>query len=275
MSKDYRIITSGLFNNFQINIHYDSTKKVKRSKKSMSFINKKWLEMLKAAKSKKPPVELFNGSLASVQFIRTNSKFVEIETVPTSYGDYSISKTDEFQKIFPYEYSSNPLSAGALVLTSDNYVVGGIRGRVTSADKLTIPSGMADDADIVEKSRVDPFATIKREIMEEAGIPESSLIGLHCIGVVWNNQNRQTYLPFVCKTILNKKEVKSAHKKLSLKLKKKGKLPEFTRLEFIENKKNILDNAICENQVADIFPPSVKTFQNLFLFSKASLDSIF
>jgi len=118
----FQILVSGTFRREQLHIIYNNKEKNYTSE-AIDFIEKVWIRKL-ASRTK-----LFDSKLFRVVSynIRDENLFIELEN--TSYKWFVGSRDEEFLTKFGFEMTANPLSVGAVVVTSDNqFIVGKRRG---------------------------------------------------------------------------------------------------------------------------------------------------
>ena len=141
---------------------------------------------------------MFSGDLLSVVNNDSNSKYIKLDTILTTYDDYYITRTKEFREQFPDEKNTNVLSTGCVLITSDNCILLGKRNLQLAVNpgKITIVSGMVDNNDINENKQVDLFGCIKREIKEEIGVDSDEIKKLICMGLVQKPQKQGIFVPF-------------------------------------------------------------------------------
>ncbi len=196
------ILVYGKYHEKNIQVSYAATK-LRRNSVLEKFIKKGWEE------EKKKNPNIFAGNLAHIYKQEFNKKSIKISTIHVTYDAYLVTSNEEFFKKFPNECSANPLSVGALVMTSDSKIILGKRSNYVATNKqsITIPSGMIDENDIEEGCKINCFQAVKREIYEEIGLSIDQIVDTFCMGVIFNKQTQQTFLPFFCKTKLSSNDI--------------------------------------------------------------------
>lgn len=123
------------------------------------------------------------------------------------------------------------LSVFGFILTSDNYFVLGDNSCLTrSVGQYSAPGGMVQKATKLNSQYL--FSEFKREVFEETGIPIDKLVNTKLVAIVIKaNTNNTPRLVFSSKTPLLKNDVKRLFSKSD---------KEYSRLIFVENKKQIL-----------------------------------
>ena len=220
-----------------------------RSPNASDYIKKQWEYSVKQNAS------LFSGDLISVKRNNSNPEYINIDTFHTTYDDFFVSKTNEFHTRFPNEIPSTVLSAGCVIITSDNYLVLGTRANHLALEpgKITIVSGMADSRDIVQNRQIDLFGHIKREMQEEVGIIEDEIEHLSCIGLVDNLKHHNVYAPFFgCVSIPFSRIIKRRNDGEMIKILK------------IKNSKSAIQDKLQNDNLSDITKPTLEMYLRLF-----------
>lgn len=245
----YRILFSTKIDKEHIEISYRNIS-IFRNREVTNYIKKQWNDVIK----KKP--SMFAGNLISMEKNNSESKYIKLDTIHTTYDDYYITKTEEFQKTFPNEIHNRALSVGCVLVTSDNYVIMGIRDNklALSPGKTTIVSGMVDNNDIINFKHVDIFGCVKREIKEEIGIKEDEIYDLSCIGLIDNFGQQNLFIPFFGRTSLSIKIIKERQNE-----------GEFTEILGIKNSERELSEILENNKkLSDIVIPTFQIYLRLF-----------
>lgn len=248
---NYQILKQGVFEEHEIKVNFDS-RSLDRTSEAKEYINRQW-EM---AKQQNP--NMFAGNLASVKDRHIDKNRIEINTLHTTYDDYFVSRTDEFLKKFPSERPANPLSVGIILVAKDKKIIFGIRSKNTSSQKntITFPSGMVDEKDIINGNQISCFNAIKREIFEETSIIETGLRDICCIGVVWNDFYKQTYIPFFGRVEFTSNQIKRRFQEDADK--------EFTDMRFVPNSLASINNTLKMESISDIVNPTLEIYAKLF-----------
>ena len=187
----YKIVFSKIYDQNQVNISYRHTT-IHRNKDALDYIKNQWNTIVKENPT------MFAGSLVNVQKDKSDSEQIMLDTTHSTYDDFFVTRTKEFQRKFPNEIKTNILSVGCILVTEDNCIVLGIRNKelAIEPEKTTIVSGMVDNRDIRDFTQVDIFECVKREIEEEIGISSHQIHNLVAIGLVQNHGRNNTYIPF-------------------------------------------------------------------------------
>lgn len=245
----YKVVFSKTYDQNQVDISYRPTT-IHRNKDALDHIKKQW------NKSVKENPTMFAGSLVNIQKNKSDAEHIRLDTTHSTYDDFFVTRTKEFQRKFPNENKSNILSVGGILVTEDNWIVLGIRNKelVIEPGKTTIVSGMVDDRDIRDFRHVDIFGCIKREIEEEIGIRDHQIHNLVAIGLVQNHERNNTYIPFFGRISMPFEKI--------LEIENDG---EFAQLNKIKNFEKQIQIMIKENDnLSDIIVPSFQIYLKLF-----------
>lgn len=244
-----RILFSSKYEEEHVQISYNDTS-IHRNQDVLDYIKKQWNETIKQQPS------MFAGNLVSVQKNNSDYKYIRLDTIHTTYDDFYITKTKDFQKIFPNEINSNPLSVGCILVTNDNYLVFGIRNNklAMAPGKTTVVSGMVDDSDIIDMKSVDLFGCIRREIEEEIGVKSNEIHDLLCIGLVDNLDQLHTYIPFFGRIDISFAKINEREND--------GELTEILKIE--NSEKMVVETLENNSNLSDVTGPTLQIYQKLF-----------
>ena len=244
----FNILFSQTYDEKHIKISYRRDL-ISRSPEASDYIKKQWEDSIKQNAS------LFSGDLVSVRKNNSNSEYINIDTFHTTYEDFFVSKKNEFHTRFPKEIVSTPLSAGCVIVTSDNYIVLGIRAKhlALESGKITVVSGMVDKRDIVQNEQIDVFGCIRREIQEEAGIIKEEIQDLSCMGLVDNFEHHNVYVPFFGHVSIPFNQI--------IERRNDGEIIKITK---IKNSKSAIQDELQNTNLSDITKPTLEIYLNLF-----------
>lgn len=263
MQNEMVIIAKGKFYPNNINIFYKS-KRINQSKDAIQFIETKWTYIAANNPSS------FNGALFRVDSYNihnNNNNLIELQLSDTDYKEFIATRTYEFVKRFGIQYTANPLSVGAVLVTKDNKIVLGKRAEDivdVGKSKVSVVAGYLDPKQDMVNSvddnniNINIFSAVKREIYEETGIiEEKHIVDLMCMGLIDNKENNQINMPFYCKLNIpaNEFEVKNAS----------SSQEEFSKIVIIDNSVQSIDDFISapENQLSDIIVPTLWIYKDL------------
>lgn len=268
MQDEIVIIAKGKFYPDSINVFYKS-RKINQSKDARHFIELKWAHFV----SNNP--NSFNGALFrvdsyNVQNNNTNNNLIELQLSDTDYKEFVGTRDCEFVRRFGIQYTANPLSVGAVLVTKDNKIVLGKRAEHivdVGKSKVSVVAGYLDPKqDMVNSAtdndngnNIDIFSAVKREIYEEIGIiEEKHIVDLICLGLIDNKEKNQINVPFCCKLNIPAKEFEVKDKSSPHEL-------EFSKIVIIDNSVKSIDDFInaAKNELSDIIIPTLCIYKNL------------
>ena len=244
----FSILFSQIYDEKHIKISYKN-ESTSRSPEASDYIKKQWEDSIKQNAS------MFSGDLVSIKRNSSNFKNIDIDTFHTTYDDFFVSKKDEFHSRFPNEIPSTVLSAGCVIITSDNYLVLGTRANHLALEpgKITVVSGMVDGRDIDQDKQIDIFGCIKREIQEEIGIKAEEVRCLSCIGLVDNFKHHNVHIPFFGRVSVTFSQI--------IERRNDGEILEFIK---IKNSKSAIQDKLKNEDLSDITKPTLEIYLNLF-----------
>jgi hypothetical protein len=142
----------------------------------LAFIETQW------EKAKKKWPRMFNGKLYHVLRKEVGEQGIFINTIDSNYKEYVGTREPEFAKLFSSRYVINPLSVGALVITSDGKLLLGKRKYVdtwegfysTIAGYVQLPQAPMSPPDVIE--------ALRQELFQEAAICEKEVTSSRFLG---------------------------------------------------------------------------------------------
>jgi 8-oxo-dGTP pyrophosphatase MutT (NUDIX family) len=263
MQDEIVIIAKGKFYLDNINVFYKSGR-ISQSKDAIQFIESKWTQFV----ANNP--NSFSGALVRVDSYNVqnnNNNLIELQLSDTDYKEFVGTRDCEFVRRFGIQYTANPLSVGAVLVTKDNKIVLGKRAEHmvdVGKSKVSVVAGYLDPKqDMVnsptDNNNIDIFSAVKREIYEETGIiEEKHIVDLICLGLIDNKEKNQINVPFYCKLNIPAKEFEVKDKSSPHEL-------EFSKIVIIDNSVKSIDDFInaAENELSDIIVPTLCIYKDL------------
>jgi 8-oxo-dGTP pyrophosphatase MutT (NUDIX family) len=198
----FTVLASGIFSSRQVHVSY-SDREQPYSSDALDLIERLWAKRL-SSKTK-----IFDGKLFRVVSARVQDQELFVELENTSYKHFVGTRDKEFVSRFGLQTSANPLSVGVVTTTSDGYLMIG-RRRLDldfNPGKYSIVAGIMDrERDFVDHTP-DPFNAILRELHEEKDIHSNDIERIVCLGLVYNQEYNQTYMPFEARLTLSRVEI--------------------------------------------------------------------
>lgn len=234
---------------------------IPRTNEEKKIIDSRWVELQRISP------DLFTKSLFHVVDYQFTGDKLELLFSDTNYKEFLVTHQDSFIKEFGMIKMSKPVSAGAIILTCDNKIVLAKRNISVHFDKgkKTVPSGWITDEDI-DKTGVNIYNAVKREINKKISISENELEKLFCIGFIYNGVLDQYYFPFCGKTNLSLEEIQNRNQKNS-----KHSNFEFSEIIGIENNSLEIQNILKNNDLSDILIPLLEMYINMFSLIQSKL----
>jgi 8-oxo-dGTP pyrophosphatase MutT (NUDIX family) len=187
----FKILVDGVFAREKLHINYRDEEK-HYPPRAMEHIDRIWRRDLSSG------IRLFDGRLFEVVSYGLLEQILSVRLRNTSYKIFVGARDREFTSELGYKMRANPLSVGAVVVSSDNrFIIGKRRSDLYfSIGKYSIIAGMMDrDKDLTDGTP-DPFKAILRELWEEKGVQREDVQEALSLGLIYNLDYNQTYMPF-------------------------------------------------------------------------------
>jgi hypothetical protein len=168
-----------------------------------------WRRQLKA--SRRAGVHLFNGRL--VRYLRHTQEngTLRVEVGATDYARFMGTNYLNWHRgdEFGWERFSNPLGTSANIITSDGWLVLGRRNEKVACHAGYVHSlgGSIEAAERRADGTFDAFASMRRELAEEAKIVNDEIEELICLGLIRDPHVRQPELIFNATVRMTREEV--------------------------------------------------------------------
>jgi 8-oxo-dGTP pyrophosphatase MutT (NUDIX family) len=182
----------------QIQILYENTS-LKYPKQAEDYITLVWKE----TSSSRP--DLYDGRLYHVtSYNKQDNDQLCLNLINTSYKYFVGTRDDRFISRFGTAKISNPLSVGVTLFTSDDKTVIGKRkkNRHIRPGMFGLISGAMEQKDN-SNGIPDPVLTARRELREEIGVYREDIIETVCVGLIFDKELYQTFMPFRVRTTLD------------------------------------------------------------------------
>jgi len=226
----FKILVKGVFYPEDLDISYIN-KDIEYSKKAVDFINR-------IVRTK-----VVDGKLFRVISYKTQDHKLSLVLGNTSYKYFIGSIDKRFISNFGLKKLANPLSVGAVIVTSDCRIVIGKRlSKLTiNPGKYSTVAGMMDREKDFSNGKPDPFKAILRELYEEIGVEKRHVKEIVLLGLIYNEDYYQTYLPFYIKIDIPSNILKQQLKCQSIFTK------EFERFIYLKLNEESIANFIVKN----------------------------
>jgi 8-oxo-dGTP pyrophosphatase MutT (NUDIX family) len=135
---------------------------------------------------------LFDGATSRLEGFTADASGLELRLSQTSYKIFLGTNLThpELAEAHGRAILADSLGVGTPVLTSDGFIVLGRRNHSV----VCYPGRSHPFAGALEPRDDDPFLAARRELSEEAGVNESDLISIRCIGIAEDQRIRQPEL---------------------------------------------------------------------------------
>jgi 8-oxo-dGTP pyrophosphatase MutT (NUDIX family) len=222
---------------------------LKYPKEAIELIDQLWRQGLNDSNR-------FDGKLVRLVSHERNGESLYLKVTSTSYKFWYGTTTSEFRARFGTDLVPNHLSVGAVLLTRDDKLFVGKRSAYVDANpgKYSMIAGLFDPEKDMLNETPSLSHALTRELNEEKGLTGKDLESLFALGLVYNTEHLQTYVPFEMKTSLDSSKV-------SL---KKPTEKEFSSFIWINAEPNELEDFLASN-FNNISQTAVA---NLLLFGK-------
>ena len=184
----FKILVKGIFHPEDLDISY-LDKDIKYSKEALDFMDK----IMEA--------EIPNSKLFRVISYKVHDHKFSLVLGNTSFKHFISSMDKRFVSKFGFKKIANPLSVGAIIVTSDYRIIIGKRlpELVINPGKYSTVAGMMDREKDFSNGKPDPFKAILRELYEEIKVEKTHVKEIVLLGLIYNEDYHQTYLPFYIK----------------------------------------------------------------------------
>ncbi|MBK8269191.1 MAG: hypothetical protein IPK83_13140 [Planctomycetes bacterium] len=159
---------------------------------------------------------LFNGPMLRYVAHEVRSSAAEPDRLhltvgPTCYRDFVGTNLFNHHRMaeFGWHTFANPIGTTATLITSDNIICYGVRSASVAyhASHVHTFGGSFEQRDCRPDGRVDPFASLMRELTEELNLQARDLHNLHCVGLIRDKEIHQPEMLFEANVGLSSQEL--------------------------------------------------------------------
>lgn len=198
----------GLFRGSQLRIEWRDEPRAPHPELDQ-LIQRTWIEQLAA--SRRMGGHLFNGQLARYLRHRLHQETLCIDVGPTNYAEFMGTNYlhPHRGEEFGWDLYSNPIGTSATVITSDGWLIYGRRNQKVACHPGYVHNlgGSLEAHDRRPDGTLDAFASMARELHEEAGIREEETDELVCLGLIRDPFVRQPELIFDATVSLTREQL--------------------------------------------------------------------
>jgi 8-oxo-dGTP pyrophosphatase MutT (NUDIX family) len=153
-------------------------------------------------------INLFDGPMCRLEAFRATPAELSLTISETTYRIFvgTNLRHPELADTYGPSVLANSIGVSVLVRTADGFILLGRRNEsvVYWPSRLHPFAGAMEPAD-----ESNPFIAAKRELHEEAGLVESDISGLRCVGIVSDHFLRQPEMVLRAQTRLNRSQIES------------------------------------------------------------------
>jgi len=165
-----------------------------------------WERQVALAEQSRPKRLLFNGGL--LRYLRHEihaeslggGQVFDLTVGPTCYRDFVGTNLFNHHRLdeFGWERFANPIGTTGTLVSSDGLICYGRRSAKVAYHAAFIHTfgGALEEQDRTADGRVDPFASLRRELREELGLQTDELAWLCCVGLIRDKEIYQPELLF-------------------------------------------------------------------------------
>jgi 8-oxo-dGTP pyrophosphatase MutT (NUDIX family) len=200
----FKVLVDGVFSREQLRAIYIDKENI-FPEKAVRLIEKVWSQQGSSG------TRLFDGKLFDLISYRVEDNILSLVLQKTSYKHFVGTRDIKFSNNFP-RLRVNPLSVGAVVVTSDNqFLIGERRTDLYfNAGNYDIIAGIMDREKDFFNRAPDPFEAILRELWEEKGVSKDGLREILSLGLIYNIDYNQTYMPFCIRLRLSSADLEKS-----------------------------------------------------------------
>jgi len=176
---------------------------------SEAMIDTAWRERLEVAG--RTGQRLYNGPMARLSAWRIEGERLILDTGPTDYRRFVGTNLCNGHRADELGIASfaNPLGTSAVVITADGRLVLGRRRREMAfhGGYLHPVGGTLEPADRDPVGRMDVFASMRRELLEELCVEPGEIVEMVCTGIIRDCSIHQPEMVFDARVTLRLEEV--------------------------------------------------------------------
>jgi 8-oxo-dGTP pyrophosphatase MutT (NUDIX family) len=236
---EFEIIARGLYSQEQVIVDYRPELRMVAPPETQQWMELQWQSSL--AQAKERGTLLFDASLFRfVEAAPDGDGTLRLVVGDTSYKEYVTTRIATFAAGRTREELGDPLAVCSVIETSDNYILLDKRQGVdVYVGRYHVIGGFFErERDTVQGGATpDPFAAVRREILEETGVLGTDISEQYCLGVVYDVQTPHAELCFLTRLHIPLDEIKQHRTPLDHEIRqlRELKVSEQSLSEFIIN----------------------------------------
>lgn len=175
----------------------------------LGLIEQTWTREMAAARH--DGRNLFNGQLVRYLRHQVDGHTLSIQVGPTDYAAFMGTNYLHYDRAVElgWESFSNPIGTSTNVITADGKLVCGRRNQKVACHAGFVHNigGGLEAGERRADGTFDAFASMRRELHEEAGVEEKQIRELVCLGMIRDPFVRQPELIFDARVSLSRREI--------------------------------------------------------------------
>jgi 8-oxo-dGTP pyrophosphatase MutT (NUDIX family) len=207
---EFEIIARGLYRPEQVIVDYRPELRMVITPETRQWMEQQWLSNLAQARAQGRT--LFDAPLFRfVEATPANDGTLRLIVGDTGYKEYVTTRLATFAAGRTRQELGDPLAVCSVIETSDGYILLDKRQGVdVYVGRYHVIGGFVDrERDMPRAGATpDPFAAVRREILEETGILHTDISEQYCLGVVYDLHTPHAELCFLTRLHISLDEIK-------------------------------------------------------------------
>jgi hypothetical protein len=205
--EEFEVLAQGLFANDEVRVDYRPGRHVRWGQSAETFIENIWQAHMRASRDR--GMTAYNGNVFHLDAFNKTSDRLFLTISDMEFRSCIGTGTADFAVAFPQEPQANPLSVSIVLVTMDGKIVLEKRSRIdVRRRRYHVIAGFMEHGHDVLDSKLHPFDTIKREVLEELALTLEA--PLYATGLIRAATGSEicfySRLPISYKTLLEIKE---------------------------------------------------------------------
>jgi 8-oxo-dGTP pyrophosphatase MutT (NUDIX family) len=236
---EFEIIARGLYRQEQVIVDYRPEQRMVATLETREWMEQQWQRSL--AEAKERGTRLFDAPLFRfVEATAGGDGTLRLVVGDTGYKEYVTTRIATYAEGRTREELGDPLAVCSVIETSDGYILLDKRQGVdVYVGRYHVIGGFFErDRDTAQGDATpDPFAAVRREILEETGVLDTDISEQYCLGVVYDLHTPHAELCFLTRLHIPLDEIKQHRTPLDHEIRqlRELKISEDSLSEFIVN----------------------------------------
>jgi 8-oxo-dGTP pyrophosphatase MutT (NUDIX family) len=207
---EFAIIARGLYKPEQVIVDYRPELRMVATSETRQWMEQQWQRSLLQARER--GTRLFDAPLFRFVEAKTaDDGMLRLVVGDTGYKEYVTTRIATYAEGRTREELGDPLAVCSVIETSDHYILLDKRQGVdVYVGRYHVIGGFFErDRDTAHADATpDPFAAIRREILEETGVLDTDISEQYCLGVVYDLHTPHAELCFLTRLHIPLDEIK-------------------------------------------------------------------